>query len=238
MLTRKAIEIANQMNPKPKFFVVCGDLVDAMPGQINREAQVKDLKNCFKDLTNEIPLVCVCGNHDVGDNPTPDSVDDYKSKFGDDYYTFDCGGVLFIVLNSQYYKERTLVQDLASAQDEWLEKVIQNAKNYKHVVVFQHIPWFLLNPDEDDDVYFNIEKSLRMKMLDQLYNAGVRYIFCGHWHRNAGGKYKDLELVVTSAIGAQLGNDKSGFRIVKVFEDSIQHKYYSLDQVPLNNNFD
>ena len=30
LLTRKAIEIANQMNPKPKFFVVCGDLVDAI----------------------------------------------------------------------------------------------------------------------------------------------------------------------------------------------------------------
>ena len=235
-LTTKAIQIANSMNPKPKFFVVCGDLVDALPGEKYKEEQIKDFKKCFRDFNNDIPLVCVCGNHDVGDNPTNESVSDYKSKFGDDYFAFCCGGVLFIVLNSQFYKNKQFVQDLASAQDEWLDKVIKNAKNYKHVVVFQHIPWFLRHHEEDDDEYFNIEKTLRKKMLDKFYNVGVRYIFCGHWHRNGGGKYNDLEVVVTSAIGEQLGNDKSGFRIVQVFEDSIQHKYYSLDDVPLNNN--
>lgn len=31
-LTRQAIAAVNKMNPKPKFFVVCGDLVDAFPG--------------------------------------------------------------------------------------------------------------------------------------------------------------------------------------------------------------
>ncbi len=30
-LTRKAIQLANSLEPKPKFFVVCGDLVDAWP---------------------------------------------------------------------------------------------------------------------------------------------------------------------------------------------------------------
>lgn len=32
VLTRQAIAAVNRMNPKPRFFVVCGDLVDAMPG--------------------------------------------------------------------------------------------------------------------------------------------------------------------------------------------------------------
>ncbi len=61
---------------------------------------------------------------------------------------------------------------------------------------------------------------------------GVRTIFCGHYHRNAGGFDEEMELVVTSAIGAQLGEDKSGFRIVKVTENQIQHDYYDLDNVP------
>ena len=62
--------------------------------------------------------------------------------------------------------------------------------------------------------------------------TGVRTIFCGHYHRNAGGFYGDMELVVTSAVGAQLGEDLSGFRIVSVNEDSVKHKYYELAKVP------
>ena len=36
-LTRQAVAAANQMKPKPKFFIVCGDLVDAMPGNVVKE---------------------------------------------------------------------------------------------------------------------------------------------------------------------------------------------------------
>ena len=31
-LTKKAIAAANKLRPKPKFFIVCGDLVDGLPG--------------------------------------------------------------------------------------------------------------------------------------------------------------------------------------------------------------
>ena len=57
----------------------------------------------------------------------------------------------------------------------------------------------------------------------------MRYIFCGHYHRNAGGFYNGIEQVVTSAIGAQLGNDESGIRIVNVSEDKITHEYVNLE---------
>ena len=32
-LTEQAIQAINKMNPKPRFFVVCGDLIHAMPGK-------------------------------------------------------------------------------------------------------------------------------------------------------------------------------------------------------------
>ena len=59
----------------------------------------------------------------------------------------------------------------------------------RHTVIFQHIPWFVEKPDEEK-IYFNVEPDLRKKMLDKFYDAGVRKIFCGHYHRNAGGWYK------------------------------------------------
>ena len=41
-----------------------------------------------------------------------------------------------------------------------------------------------------------------------------------------------MEVIVTSAIGAQLREDKSGLRIVKVMENEIKHQYYELDHIP------
>ncbi|KAL8175207.1 UNVERIFIED_CONTAM: hypothetical protein K2H54_016718 [Gekko kuhli] len=32
-LMQQAVEAVNKLNPKPKFFVICGDLVHGMPGK-------------------------------------------------------------------------------------------------------------------------------------------------------------------------------------------------------------
>ncbi len=185
----------------------------------------------FKELDSEIPLVCVCGNHDVGNKPTKDTIKGYTNVWGDDYFSFWKGGVQFIVLNSQFYEDCSLTQDLAMAQEAWLDQQLALVPLSKHTLVFQHIPWFINDPDEVKE-YFNIENALRRKMLDKFYAAGVRKIFCGHYHRNAGGWFKDLELVVTSAVGCQLGNDPHGFRIVVVKEDNVKHKYHGLQDCP------
>ncbi|KAL8175210.1 UNVERIFIED_CONTAM: Serine/threonine-protein phosphatase cpped1 [Gekko kuhli] len=61
----------------------------------------------------------------------------------------------------------------------------------------------------------------------------IKAVFSGHYHRNAGGSYKDLEMVVSSAIGCQLGEDIHGLRVVVVTAEKIVHRYCSLDK--LNN---
>ena len=66
-------------------------------------------------------------------------------------------------------------------------------------------------------------------MEHNFKRANVSKIFCGHYHKNAGGwDGPTLELVVTSAIGCQIGNDPHGMRIVKVYENDIYHEYYTL----------
>ncbi len=108
---------------------------------------------------------------------------------------------------------------------------LAKSRKYKHTIVFQHIPLFHDTPDEEED-YFNIEVSLRAKITVKLKDAGVNHVFAGHYHRNAGGKDGSLEMTVTSAIGCQIGNDQSGMRIVRVFENHIDHKYYDFDSFP------
>ncbi|KAI1291700.1 Serine/threonine-protein phosphatase CPPED1 [Halotydeus destructor] len=237
-LIKEAVEAINTMTPKPKFFIVCGDLVNAMPNAEGRHDQMADFKKAFSTLDPDIPLVCVCGNHDVGDCPTPSTIQGFRDNHGQDYFKFYVSGCLMVVLNSQFFENRSLTQDFAEEQDRWLDETLEEASSgaFKHVILFQHIPWFLKSPDEEKE-YFNIENDLRMKMLNKIYDSGVRFIFCGHYHRNTGGMFKDLELVVTSAIGAQLGDDGSGLRLVKVAEGSVNHRYYAMPDIPQNVQF-
>jgi len=50
-----------------------------------------------------IPLLCVCGNHDVGNRPTAASIEKFKQDFGDDYFGFWIDKMKGVVLNSNLY---------------------------------------------------------------------------------------------------------------------------------------
>ncbi|OBS64087.1 hypothetical protein A6R68_07370, partial [Neotoma lepida] len=68
-------------------------------------------------------------------------------------------------------------------------------------------------------------------MADKLTRAGVRVVFSGHDHRNAGGTYRDLDMVFSSATGCQLGKDTHRLHVVIVTAENIVHHYYSLDEL-------
>jgi serine/threonine-protein phosphatase CPPED1 len=98
-------------------------------------------------------------------------------------------------------------------------------------VVFQHIPYFIHNPDEADD-YFNILKPARRRYLDLLEKAGVRYVFAGHYHRNAIGTDGPLTEIVTGAVGMPLGQSLSGLRIVSVEGKKFDSTWFCLGGIP------
>ena len=197
-----------------------------------RAEQVRDLKEALNELDADIKLVCVCGNHDVGDTPTAETIQLYKQDFGEDYFSFWQGGCKFIVLNSQLYFDSSLVPQLKEEQDNWLDIELHRDTQQKHLIVFQHIPLFLERHDELDHDYFNIKLDQRKNLLDRFKKGGVAKVFCGHYHKNAGGFYEDIEVVVTSAVGAQLGLDGHGYRLVEVTDKQISHRYITVtDQV-------
>lgn len=153
-LTTNAIKQWNHMVPKPRFVIVCGDLVNDFPGEPLRRQQLDDFRKTFAThLDPTIPLVLLPGNHDILDTPTPDSIEKYRQEFGDDYFAFWVDGVMFIVINVQYYKDCSLTKELAAHHERWIDqKLIEaNENNYKHIIVFQHIPWFIHDPDEPED---------------------------------------------------------------------------------------
>ena len=65
----------------------------------------------------------------------------------------------------------------------------------------------------------------------------VHQIFAGHYHRNAGGRAANIEMITTGPVGRPLGSDSSGFRIVNVNKKLVTHRYYSLDSLPARLSF-
>ena len=222
-----AIVAANRL--KPAFVVVCGDLVNK-PGD---PAQIAEYKRIAAQLDPSIKLYNVSGNHDVENAPTAESLAIYKQHFGDDRYTFHSGNILGIIINSSLIKDSSLSTSETAAQEIWLENTLKDAhlSGVKNIMVFMHHSFFLKSPNEPDE-YFNINLDRRKIYLDLFKKYGVKQLFAGHYHRNAYGKDGDLEMITTGPVGRPLGADSSGFRIVNVKGQIVDHQYFALDSLP------
>lgn len=242
-LARRAAEEVNRL--RPAFAIVCGDLVDEFPVEERdrkadpemRAAQVRDFKEAMGRVDPDIPLLCLCGNHDIGNRPNAVTIRGFSENFGDDYFSFRCGGVRCIVVNSQLWEDDTDAKALREEMDEWLEK--ECAGPPVPTLVFSHIAPFVFDQEEKDE-YFNLRRDVRARWLRRFAECGARGWFAGHYHRNAGGRFRDeagreVEVVVTAAVGTQIvdrpggeplglsgigehriGEDASGLRLVHV----------------------
>jgi len=223
----KAISASNRL--KPAFVVICGDLVNK-PGDL---AQIAEYKRIAAKLDPSIKLYSVSGNHDVENVPTPTSLELYKKHFGEDRYTFRSGNMFGIIINSSLIKDPTLAPAEAASQEAWLRINLENAKKSgaKNIMVFMHHSLFLKDPNEPDE-YFNINLVRRKVYLELFQQYGVKQVFAGHYHRNSYGKAGELEMITTGPVGRPLGADSSGFRIINVKGQIVDHHYFALDSLP------
>jgi 3',5'-cyclic AMP phosphodiesterase CpdA len=223
-----AVATANRLHPA--FVVVTGDLVN----KAGDPAQVAEYRRIAARLDRSIPLYNVAGNHDVGNNPTPESIAAYEKVFGADHYTFTSGSLTGIVLDSSLISAPDAAPDLYAAQEKWLSVELDKARSAgaRRIVVFQHHPWFLTDAAEPDQ-YFDIPRVRRTEHLARLHAAGVTYVFAGHYHNNALAKDGDLEMVTTGPVGKPLGQGaKSGMRVAIVRATGIEHRFYELGELP------
>jgi 3',5'-cyclic AMP phosphodiesterase CpdA len=220
--------VANVNRLKPAFLIVTGDLTN----KDGDAAQIAEYQRINQKLDKSVHLYSVAGNHDVGNDPTPATLAAYRKTYGADYYSFREGPVYGIVLDSSLFKAPALVQEEAARQEQWLEAELAKARaSNATIIVFQHIPFFLENPGEPDQ-YFNIPLAARTRLLALLHRYGVRYVFAGHYHRNAFGRDGDLDMITTGPAGMPIGPDPSGVRIVEVKESTIRQQYFGLGNIP------
>jgi 3',5'-cyclic AMP phosphodiesterase CpdA len=221
--------VANINRLRPKFVVICGDLIN----KVGDTVQSAEYFRITKKIDPSITVYPVSGNHDVGNEPTPETLAYYREHFGKDYYGFREGDLHGIVLNSSLISAPSKAQADADRQEAWLKDELTKAKasGTRHIVVFQHHSWFVEKPDEPTQ-YFNIPIEQRKRYLGMLKSAGVRYVFAGHYHRNAFGTDGELEMITNGPVGRPLGNDPSGIRIITVRADRLDHRYFSMGEIP------
>ena len=73
-LFTKAIDVANKLDPD--FVVICGD----MTHDKNSVEQREKVFNIARQLSDEIDLHWVAGNHDVGKDPTKESLKTFRKN--------------------------------------------------------------------------------------------------------------------------------------------------------------
>eukprot|EP00921_Rhytidocystis_pertsovi_P014016 GHVQ01022827.1.p1 GENE.GHVQ01022827.1~~GHVQ01022827.1.p1 ORF type:complete len:325 (+),score=48.63 GHVQ01022827.1:93-1067(+) len=226
---------------KPTFVIIVGDMAQKFPEQENQEIRVQQVEEFISTVQRvaaqhaHTDILTVCGNHDVGNRPSTDTVERHEQVFGDSYYTFRCGAdMLGVVLNTCLMFDDMNVLQEQQDQMVWLERILEENREMKHKIVFGHHPFFVQAVDEPDELgdtfvpfvnklvplsHFHIPLARRMPLLNLLERYGVRYSFHGHTHYNKIVRSGSFEQVITTATGVQLGNDKPGYRVVRIYKD-------------------
>ena len=229
LLFAEAIAEANAIHPA--FVVVCGDLVN----EWDDEDQFTALTQVAGSLSPDIPLHWVPGNHDVTEDythATNRAIARYRQRFGQDRYAFQHRNVSFIALNSSVIQHPSQVPEEYEANLTFLEAELTAAKMRQsaHTIIFSHHPWFLVSPDDDapEQRWMMIPPDRRARLIELSAEAGVSAVFSGHTHRDQIGRAGSIEMVQTTAVGCPLGDEPSGFRVVRVYEDRLEHETVSL----------
>lgn len=222
-----AVATVNRL--RPAFVIITGDLINK-PGD---PAQLAAYRRLTGKVDPAIPVYHLAGNHDIGNTPTPATIAAYEQVLGPARYVFRHQGFVGIVLNSGVIHTPKETAEELAAQERWLRNELAAAKaaGTRHIVVFQHHPWFLKSAGEPDQ-YFNVPLERRTAYLALFREFGVRYLFSGHYHRNAEVRDGDLVAVTSGPVGKPLGGAKSGLRVVVVREDRIESRYHEFGDLP------
>ncbi|KAL5542625.1 hypothetical protein UlMin_010335 [Ulmus minor] len=137
----------------------------------------------MQPLTSSVPIMVVEGNHEREEQIKHRTFVAYSSRFAFPskeskssstlYYSFNAGGVHFIMLSAYTSYDRT------ARQYKWLEKDLAkvNRKVTPWLVATWHPPWY-----STYKAYYREAECMRVAMEDILYKYKVDIVFNGHVH--------------------------------------------------------
>lgn len=223
----QAIESVNRL--KPSFVVFTGDQIH----KAGDETQIAEFRRLVGKLDKSIPVYYVVGNHDVTNQPKESDLATYRGNFGKDYYSFDFNGCHCVVMDSSLIRAAATLPDEDKAQMEWLKQDLAKSveASPRQTLLFIHHAPFLKTADEAA-VYDNLPEEPRAELLEICRQYGVDAIFSGHLHYTLSAKTDYLQLHVAGSVSKPNRSNPSGFSIVKVYPDRVEHEFVGLDMAP------
>jgi len=158
-----------------------------------------------------VPVRCLPGNHDVGDNPTQigpapsEPVTEQRrqtfiSAFGDDRWRFEAAGWCFIGLNSLVMNSGLISE---AEQFDWLVAELA-AANGKPVALFLHKPLYLNAPDDPEleaSAIRYVPMPARRRLIDMLRQVDLRLVASGHVHQRRDYTYRGIRNIWAPSAG-------------------------------------
>jgi 3',5'-cyclic-AMP phosphodiesterase len=136
-----ALDAVTGMKDKPAFIIHTGDITHlSKPVEFDTGAQ---LLSATKLQTYTVP-----GEHDILEEDRRSYLNRYgKGTLGDGWYSFNAQGVHFIGLVNVVNLQGAGLGDLGNPQLEWLEKDVKHLSSSTPIVVFAHVPLWLVYQD-------------------------------------------------------------------------------------------
>ncbi|KAM7265806.1 hypothetical protein ACFE04_003489 [Oxalis oulophora] len=137
----------------------------------------------MQPLISKVPIMVVEGNHEIEDQAEGQTFAAYSSRFAFPseesgsfstfYYSFNAGGIHFIMLGAY------IAYNKSSDQYKWLEKDLANVDRSvtPWLVATWHPPWYT-----SYKAHYREAECMRVEMEDLLYSYGVDVVFNGHVH--------------------------------------------------------
>ncbi|KAL7081330.1 hypothetical protein ACP275_14G033400 [Erythranthe tilingii] len=137
----------------------------------------------MQPLTSRVPMMVIEGNHEIEPQAENISFLSYETRFSvpskesgsnsNMYYSFDAGGVHFIMLGAYVDYDQT------SSQYAWLEKDLRNVdrKTTPWLIAAFHPPWY-----NSYSSHYQEFECMRLQMEPLLYQYQVDIVFSGHVH--------------------------------------------------------
>ena len=222
VLYTEAIRKINEL--KPNFVVITGDFVN----NSKNVSQIDEFKRITALLDETIPVYLSPGNHDISLPPTNADLEFYFTQYGNgnDRFSIKQENTSFIGFNSVIIKSDKNCKE-EEKQFKWLKRELRKARSSDNIIMFTHYPFFINDFNEKDN-YSNQTIEVRNKYFELFDKFGVDAIFSGHLHNNAEASHNGILMITTNAVGRPLGEAKSGFRIIKIKKDSLEHQFVPL----------
>ncbi|TKY66137.1 Purple acid phosphatase 15 [Spatholobus suberectus] len=137
----------------------------------------------MQNLVSKVPIMVVEGNHEIEKQAENRTFMAYSSRFAFPseesgssstfYYSFNAGGIHFIMLGAYIKYDKT------AKQYKWLERDLASVDRSitPWLVATWHPPWY-----SSYEAHYREAECMRVEMEDLLYSYGVDIVFNGHVH--------------------------------------------------------